>query len=115
MASDEDIEAGSGYPSIDPRLVPSPWQSSRRNFLRAVGLLAAGMLAPHLRAQERVTDSVPGQKLLLIVVGSMRRAETFSPTGIENIPHLVSDLMPQSLFYPHARNEGVTAHFNAIS
>jgi hypothetical protein len=45
----------------------------------------------------------------------MRRAETFTPTGLENIPHLVSDLMPQSLFYAHARNEGVTAHFNAIS
>src|SRR5579859_595527 len=114
MASAEDIEAGLGYPSIDPRLVP-PWQSSRRNFLRAAGLLAAGMLAPQLRSQERRTDSVPTQKLLLIVVGGMRRAETFSPTGIENIPHLVSDLMPQSLFYPHARNEGVTAHFNAIS
>lgn len=115
MASDEDIEAGSGYLSIDTCLVPSATSSSRRNFLRAAGLLAAGMLAPQLRSQERRTDSVSGQKLLLIVVGGMRRAETFSPTGIENIPHLVSDLMPQSLFYTHARNEGVTAHFNAIS
>jgi hypothetical protein len=44
----------------------------------------------------------------------VRRAETFSRDGLENIPHLVK-LFPHCLFYEHARNEGVTAHFNAIS
>lgn len=122
VVSGEDIKAGSGSGSVDcaqPRVDscfdPSCSDSSRRNFLRAAGLLAAGLLAPQIRSQERNAGSDPGQKLLLIVVGGMRRAETFTPTGLENIPHLVSDLMPQSLFYAHARNEGVTAHFNAIS
>jgi hypothetical protein len=45
----------------------------------------------------------------------VRRAETFSHRGLENVPHLAYDLLPHALFYDHARNEGVTAHFNAIS
>jgi hypothetical protein len=50
-----------------------------------------------------------------VVIGGVRRAETFSREGLENMPHLAHDLLPQALFYDHARNEGVTAHFNAIS
>ena len=49
------------------------------------------------------------------MIGGVRRAETFSHEGLENVPHLAYDLLPHSLFYHHARNEGVTAHFNAIS
>jgi hypothetical protein len=87
---------------------------AKRTFLRAAGLLAAGMMLPKIRAEKRpVTES--GHKVILVVIGGVRRAETFSREGLENIPHLVNDLLPQALFYPHARNEGVTAHFNAIS
>ena len=87
---------------------------SRRTFLRAAGMLVAGMLAPEARAAQRIQSQVD-HKVILVVIGGVRRAETFSPEGLENIPHLVNDLLPQALFYPHARNEGVTAHFNAIS
>ena len=52
---------------------------------------------------------------MVVVFGGVRRAETFSPEGLENIPHLAKDLLPKALFYGDARNEGVTAHFNAIS
>ncbi len=45
----------------------------------------------------------------------MRRAETFHTSGLQNIPHLFGDLLPQSLFYPYARNLGVTSHYNSIS
>ena len=88
---------------------------SKRTFLRAAGLLAAGMVLPHVRAEEvsRAADS--SHKIVVVIVGGVRRAETFSRDGLENIPHLAGDLLPRSLFYPYARNEGVTAHFNAIS
>ncbi|HWA95976.1 MAG TPA: hypothetical protein VG844_15345 [Terracidiphilus sp.] len=89
---------------------------SKRNFLRAAGLLAAGMMVPQLRGQRRSESTGrDGPKVLLVIVGGMRRAETFSREGLENIPHLVNDLMPQSRFYLHMQNAGVTAHFNAIS
>jgi hypothetical protein len=89
---------------------------SKRTFLRAAGLLIAGRMLPQLRADESPQAvSGSGQKVVVVIIGGMRRAETFSPEGLENIPHLSADLMPKALFYPHARNEGVTAHFNAIS
>lgn len=76
----------------------------------------AGLLLPQARGDEKPRgEAGSGHKVVLVIVGGVRRAETFSPEGMENIPHLAADLLPNALFYPHARNEGVTAHFNAIS
>src|SRR5580704_273529 len=97
----------------NPELVVDP---SKRTFLRAAGLLVADMLLPRAYGGQQVAaTSGSGQKIIVVIVGGVRRAETFSPEGLENIPHLAVDLFPKSLFYPHTRNEGVTAHFNAIS
>jgi hypothetical protein len=89
---------------------------SKRTFLRAAGLLVAGMMFPQARAQQiqRASEG-SGYKVVIVVLGGVRRTETFAREGLENIPHLSGHLLPHSLFYHHARNEGVTAHFNAIS
>jgi hypothetical protein len=90
--------------------------ASKRTFLRAAGLLAAGMILPQVRAEERVSAGAGSHhKVIVVIIGGVRRAETFSREGLENIPRLSADLLPHALFYPHTRNEGVTAHFNAIS
>jgi hypothetical protein len=89
---------------------------SKRTFLRAAGLLVAGLILPQARADEKsAVASGSGHKVIVVIIGGVRRAETFSREGIENIPHLSADLLPHALFYPHTRNDGVTAHFNAIS
>jgi hypothetical protein len=89
---------------------------SRRDFLRAAGLLVAGLVLPQAGAEQSGrAASASEHKVILVVIGGVRRAESFSHEGLENIPHLKQDLLPRSLFYAHARNEGVTAHFNAIS
>jgi hypothetical protein len=88
---------------------------SKRTFLRAAGLLVAGMILPQARADERSAAAGSDHKVIVVIIGGVRRAETFSRDGVENIPHLYADLLPHALFYPHTRNEGVTAHFNAIS
>lgn len=99
--------------AVDPSSIID---GSKRTFLQAVGLLAAGMLLPRTRAYGMPPATAgSGHKIILVVIGGVRRAETFSHEGLENVPHLAYDLLPQSLFYNHARNEGVTAHFNAIS
>jgi hypothetical protein len=102
-----------GFLANTPQIVQD---SSRRSFLRAAGILMAGMILPkgHAEVVPR-TVAGTGHKVVVVVIGGVRRAETFSPDGLENIPHLSTDLLPRSLFYPHTRNEGVTAHFNAIS
>jgi hypothetical protein len=53
--------------------------------------------------------------VVLITIGGIRRQESWSATGLRYIPHLQSDLLPQSLFFPYTANEGVTSHFNTIS
>ena len=108
-------------PAAEPIIVPvednqSFSDLSRRNFLRAAGLLVAGMAARHAGATGRSASIVgSGHRVVLVVIGGVRREETFSDEGQVNIPQLSADLLPRSLFYRHARNEGVTAHFNAIS
>ncbi|MGD1157414.1 MAG: hypothetical protein ABSA41_16510 [Terriglobia bacterium] len=97
----------------DFELVADP---SKRTFLRAAGLLIAGLMAPQGRAHQSFHGAAdPGQKVVVVIVGGVRHAESFSPEGLVNIPHLTGDLLPKALYYPRARNEGVTAHFNAIS
>jgi hypothetical protein len=89
---------------------------SKRTFLRAAGLLIAGLIAPQGRARQSLHGAAdPGQKAVVVIPGGVRHAESFSPEGLVNIPHLAGDLLPKALFYPRVRNEGVTAHFNAIS
>ena len=89
---------------------------SKRTFLRAAGLLIAGLMAPQGRAHQNLHGAAdPGHKVVLVIIGGVRHAESFSPEGLVNIPHLAGDLLPKALFYPRVRNEGVTAHFNAIS
>jgi hypothetical protein len=97
----------------DFELVADP---SKRTFLRAAGLLIAGLMAPQGRAHQNLHGAAdPGHKVVVVIPGGVRHAETFSPEGLVNIPHLAGDLLPKALFYPRVRNEGVTAHFNAIS
>jgi hypothetical protein len=90
---------------------------SRRDFLSAAAAMLVGLNLPQTSlaggGQHGVGGS--GQRAVVVIFGGVRRAETFSPEGLENIPHLSRDLLPQSLFFPDTRNEGVTAHFNAIS
>jgi len=89
---------------------------SRRRFLCGAGLLVAGMMLPQFRIDDQQQAKAgSGRKAIVVIIGGVRRLETFSTEGLVNIPHLAGDLLPNALFYPHIRNEGVTAHFNAIS
>jgi len=94
-----------------------PADPSKREFLRKAAVLLAGLNLPQpsLAGGGQHGAGGSGRRVVLVIFGGVRRAETFSPEGLENIPHLSRDLLPNSVFYSDARNEGVTAHFNAIS
>jgi hypothetical protein len=97
----------------DSNSVPDP---SKRTFVRAAGLLVAGLVVPQARGGKSPQAMAgSGRKVVVVIFGGVRRAETFSQEGLLNIPHLSRDLLPKALFYDSIRNEGVTAHFNAIS
>jgi hypothetical protein len=84
---------------------------NRRALLR-LALLAA---VEKLPARAPPPAAGPARKVVLATIAGVRRKETFSVTGLDNIPRLHGDLMPRALFYENCVNEGVTSHFNAIS
>ena len=89
-----------------------PWATGRRDILRGAAALLADALLPR---RDAAAADRPGQSRAIVVTfgGGVRWEDTFAPEGWANIPHLVSDLAPQGLFYPEARYEGLTGHFNA--
>jgi hypothetical protein len=87
---------------------------NRRELLKS----AAALLVEQWAEARGIADtphSVSDRKVVLVTCGGMRREDTFADSGFGNIPHLCRDLLPQSVFYPFLRNNGVTSHFNTIS
>ncbi|HEV2133497.1 MAG TPA: hypothetical protein VGR47_04485 [Terracidiphilus sp.] len=92
---------------------------SRRSILRSLAGIAVSKLAIASRQSSARLSAVPdgsnGPKLIVILCGGIRQAETFHDPTFVNIPHLHNDLMPAGLFVPVMRNAGVTSHFNTIA
>ncbi len=113
------IEARTNTLQAEPKAVEGTeagLDRSRRSFLHAAGVMLGSMILSK-GSEGRDSHGAAGseQKIVLVIFGGVRSAETFSPQGLENIPHLAGDMLPKALFYPHVRNEGVTAHFNATA
>ncbi len=89
----------------------------RREFLKAATAFIASYLLPRrLCAQSTspIRYSKPKNRVIIVTFGGgARYQDTFAPEGWVNIPHLTGDLFPQGLFYPTARNEGLTDHYNS--
>ncbi|MGA2350329.1 MAG: hypothetical protein ABSF70_07850 [Terracidiphilus sp.] len=87
--------------------------------MKSAAILAVdGLVSSRWRAfggDPGFTAAKNGPKVIVLTCGGIRRAETFQEGGLENIPRLYRELLPQSIFYPFVRNEGVTSHYNTIS
>jgi len=90
-----------------------PWASGRRDILRGAAALVAEALLPRRASAARDRREVETRAIVVTFGGGVRWEDTFAPEGWPNIPHLVSDLVPQGLFYPETRYDGLTGHFNA--
>jgi hypothetical protein len=89
--------------------------TTRRNLLKAAAVLLVSQWASAHAAALGDPMRNTGRKIIVVACGGMRRSDTFSAAGLQNIPHLDKDLMPHSVFYPFVRNAGVTSHYNTIS
>ncbi len=73
------------YTPIDSMRTRNPdllVDESKRAFLRAAGLLVAGLMVPQSRADENPRAEVgSGHRVVVVIVGGFRRAETFSRDG----------------------------------
>ncbi len=88
---------------------------NRRNLMKAAAALVVEQWAGARHLAYGDTHGGAGRKVIVVTCGGIRREDTFGEEGLVNIPHLYSDLLPHSAFYPVVRNNGVTAHYNTIA
>jgi hypothetical protein len=98
-----------------PREVADAISHSRRNFLRS--LTGAGA-ATAIFGNSPLTARVTPQARKAVVVtfgGGARDDETFHPDGLENIPNLLHQLLPQATFFTRVVNRGILGHYVATA
>ena len=87
---------------------------SRRDFLRDAAKLAIGSTLLHPKWIQAAAR--PKRKVIVITFGGgARDQETFMVEGQENIPHLMSELIPQSSFFTQVVNRGILGHYVATA
>jgi len=88
---------------------------SRREFLTgAIGMASASCFGSSLA--RAATLGAPTQKTVVVTFGGgARDDETFAEDGQQNIPHLLTELLPQGTFYTHVENGGILGHYVATA
>lgn len=87
----------------------------RREFLRIVTGAGAATALFGLTPL-RALASPRGRKMLVVTFGGgARDEETFMPEGQENIPHLLTELIPRSTFFTQVSNGGILGHYVATA
>ncbi|HEX4769453.1 MAG TPA: hypothetical protein VH351_01390 [Bryobacteraceae bacterium] len=87
---------------------------SRREFLRvATGAAAWGALGGLSPRFARASSSSSKKVVVVTFGGGARDQETFMPQGQENIPLLLSKLVPQATFFTQVVNRGILGHYVA--
>jgi hypothetical protein len=107
---------GDWRPSSSRRLCTSGAISwNRRELLRAAAKLGASSAL--LSFSPLRAAVLPRRKKAVVVTfgGGARDEETFAPEGQENIPGMLSVLIPQSTFYTQVVNHGILGHYVATA
>ena len=87
---------------------------TRRDFLRDAAKLTIGSTL--LRPKWIHAATRPKRKVIVITFGGgARDQETFMVEGQENIPHLMSELIPRSSFFTQVVNRGILGHYVATA
>jgi hypothetical protein len=88
---------------------------TRRDFLRDAAGMALGS-ALFRPAWAKAAASSRKRKIVVVTFGGgARDQETFMVEGQENIPHLMSDLIPQASFFTQVVNRGILGHYVATA
>lgn len=88
---------------------------TRRDFLRdAAGVVLGSAFCRPAWAKASALSSK--RKVVVVTFGGgARDQETFMIEGQENIPHLMSELIPQSSFFTQVINRGILGHYVATA
>ena len=88
---------------------------TRRDFIRDAAGAAIG--TAFVRPSWARATAVRTKKKVVVVTfgGGARDQETFMQEGQENIPHLMSELIPRSTFFTQVVNRGILGHYVATA
>lgn len=89
--------------------------TSRREFLRNAAHLSLATAFFGPVAAGAATASKRRKVVVITFGGGARDQETFAPEGQSNIPHLISELIPQSSFFTQIVNRGILGHYVATA
>jgi hypothetical protein len=97
------------------RPTPQSIALSRREFLGFASKVAAA--SAFLGSVPLNAAKFPRKQKVVIVTfgGGARDDETFAPEGQENIPQLMTSLLPQSTFFAQVVNRGILGHYVATT
>lgn len=87
---------------------------SRREFLRSMTVAGASTTFGFASSPIIRNAAVP-KTVVVTFGGGARDEETFAPDGQENIPHLLSELIPQATFFTQVVNHGILGHYVATA
>jgi hypothetical protein len=89
---------------------------SRRDFLRSATGAALGTALMSASPFVRGARAAKRRKVIVVTFGGgARDQETFAPEGQENIPHMLTELAPQSSFFTQVVNGGILGHYVATA
>jgi hypothetical protein len=102
---------------LSPQQASEAVSCNRRDFLRLItGATAAGTVLG-LSPVKAIASAGPQKRKAVVVTfgGGCRDEETFMPEGQENIPHLLKEIIPQSMFFTRVVNRGILGHYVATA
>ena len=88
---------------------------SRRDFLRSAALTGAGGRLFGFAPSSLIHPQRSEKTVVVTFGGGARDEETFAPEGQENIPHLLTELIPQAAFFTQVVNHGILGHYVATA
>jgi hypothetical protein len=101
--------------AFDPRSCHLRSQT-RREFLRLVsGTVAATGVSTLVPSAFAAAIQPKPRTVVVTFGGGARDEETFALEGQQNIPHLLSELIPQGTFFTQVVNRGILGHYVATA
>ncbi len=90
--------------------------SSRRDFLRMATGASLGTTFFSLSSSTQLSAATRSPKAIVVTFGGgSRDDETFAEDGQENIPHLLTELIPRATFFTRVVNRGILGHYVATA
>ncbi len=105
----------SGFLQSEQRRIAAQRAWTRREFLHSVAGTGAFAALSRVSPVHAAVSTHARKTVVVTFGGGARDEETFAPSGQENIPHLINELIPQATFCTQVVNHGILGHYVATA